>query len=322
MMDHRPLDARTPSSRFPGRPIDVRSECMTVTESGTGRHTSAAALALFVIHSSVVDLPMMRVHARTLALSASSWLIKGGDLVYAFNGRADGAIRRSLQEGIANYPQVQSGGRAWLCAGLDNAGYWCGQFCDWHKISTLWSAGPSGAYSAVVYLEDDVFATPLAIRTLERALLLDHDPRAEPRAKRATIEAGEQRPASWFVARYRDGLASARYRHQYNMDLLAHRPQAVSATVWEHACRQCLEGAASNPTKASATKGASPPGGAEGVLWRAVNASGLRVQVLLPATFHSTRKMDAMGVWHTHNASDVVRWLSSVHGVIPNDGGA
>lgn len=294
-------------SKFPQKPIDVRSECVVVARGSSVSGTHRTGKSLFVIHSSVLDVVMMRMHARVLALSASSSLIKGGDLVYAYNGKSDAVTRRSLRAEISKYPQVISGGLAWLCDELDNAGYWCGQFCDWSRVSTAWSVRRSGnaSYSAVVYVEDDVFLTPLAVRTLERAINM-------PATKAGSGVEGSA--ASWFVSRYRDGLGSSRYRQSFNMDMVAHRSHSMNPRTWEHACRQCVDGAAMNPARPSPTKGASPPGGAEHLLWRTINASGLRVHVLLPTTFHGTRKMDAMGVWHAHNATDVEVWLRSEGG--------
>lgn len=303
MADLRPIALRQhPPPLEP--PLRDVSQCIRITganrsfsDSSDENERGRSWRALFVVHSSTTDPALMRAHARVLALSASSWLVRGSDLVYAYNGADD---LRSLRENLRQYPQATGGGgTAWLCPLHINYGYWCGQFADWHRVSSLWRA-----YDAVVYFEDDVFLTPLAVRTLSRALLLG------TREDGSASDIGRRR--RWYVSRHRDGLALEKTARQYSMDLVMHTVEALQgATVtspWGEAYHSCADGAARN-LRPSRTKGASPPGGAEGVLWQIVNASGWPVHVLLEQTFHGTRQMDAIGVWHTHNVSDVESWL-------------
>ena len=149
-----------------------------------------------------------------------------------------------------------------------------------------------------MYVEDDVFVTPQAIRTLVRAI---------------SGHAASGRRPGWYLARYRDGLGNPKFARRFNMDFFAHDGRALTpahANLWQQAYHRCVEGAASNPAP-HPLKGASPPGGAEGVLWGTVNATRLRVHVLLPTTFHGSRRIDAMGIWHLHNASEANDWLAS-----------
>jgi len=95
-------------------------------------------------------------------------------------------------------------------------------------------------------------------------------------------------------------------RDAYNMDLFAHVLPSSRAElpaplidVWYEAHQFCQ----------SLSK---PPYGhwpAERSFYHAVTRSEMAVIIMLNQTWHGDRKIDRMGVWHTHDTGSVAAWL-------------
>lgn len=252
--------------------------------------------SLVVVHTTIVDAKELVAHGRMMARSAQSWLLRG-TLLLAVNGDlSKGLVASTLNSTLDAYPQ-----RHRMLCRLPNNGYLCGQFADWHRLAGgLWAQ-----YEVILFVESDVYVTPLAIRTLEVTMLGENS----GGSRETRISA-----AVWYVAYWLHRRSSA-----YNMDLFALVPDQSAFTdalstnaslqgrlrqVWYNAYQDCLQRVAQRE---------SPRGLSERSFFKAVRNTQIPVVVLLNETTHGDRKIDRMGVWHTHNTSAVVDWLEVDH---------
>ena len=253
-------------------PLHLTGACEYVRGSRSSAASHRPSLsALTIVHTTFADPEELTSHADMLKLSAASWLLTG-TLMLAFNGGdlENATSNQALHAAARRYPQKE----VVVCT-LPNNGYRCGQFADWHRLSAAWNGGQ---YDAVLYIESDVYLTPAAIRIVESAV------------SKATTQ------ARWWAANFRD------YRTMFNMDFFvmttsSNMPSAA-LMVWYRAYRLCANTTYGDPIR-----------GPESMFFRAATSSGLPHTVLLNSTFHGNRRIDAMGVWHTHEPSRVNEWL-------------
>ena len=300
------LRAAGPLPALDAKPLDLSGSgghCMSASPPLTTRGMPLRSLT--IVHSTFIDRQELLAHGRALALSSHSWLVHGTLLLAVNGGASDEAVADTLHGTLTAYPQ-----RHRIVCRLPNNGYLCGQFADWHRLSGGWL---QAQYEAVLFVESDVYASPVAIRYLTTAML--------------GAEGGDngRSAAVWYVAYWQHRRSRA-----YNMDLFAlvlntsilraadlskeeltDRSLGSLRTVWYTAYQNCIRRVARHE---------SPRGLSERAFFHATHATQQPIVVLLNETHHQDRLMDRMGVWHTHNTSAVMGWLDAQASVHPHVG--